>query len=303
MRSQKNYAESYKKKGRGSFLSPLITTLKQAVKTTPPLNKIVPGGRKPVTYLYPFERIETFPSFRGQHSIDWFKCIGCELCAKVCPNECIYFEFIKVEQDSPYLLPKRSKMDTIKKQIKRPAVDVGHCLFCGDCSEFCPTDAWTFDQRFELADYSREDLYYRAADLKMNDDESDKKQVLLNRQGDEPILDVDTCIGCLRCDRECPTGCISMTQGPNLRKGKPIQIPQFNYIVCIGCQQCVDVCPVSCLHMEEIEYESMELFYNINFAGQTQPLEDWKAKKVEEFKIITPTPLEEPEKPDTAQTQ
>ncbi len=66
-----------------------------------------------------------------------------------------------------------------------------------------------------------------------------------------------------------------MTEGPNLRKGKPIPIPQFNYTVCIGCQQCVDVCPVDCLHMQEIPYESMDRFYNINFPGKAMPLEEW----------------------------
>ena len=274
-----------RKRRRGGVLKPVSVTLKQAVQTAPGLSRIIPGGRKPVTYMYPYERIDGYKSYRGQHSIDWFNCIGCELCAKVCPNECIYFESIKIEKDSPYSLPRRSKSDTMKNQIKRPAVDIGHCLFCGDCSEFCPTDAWMFTQEFELADFAREDLYYRAEELKKPDNLSDKKQVLLNRQGDEPILDVDVCIGCSRCDRECPTGCISMTEGPNLRKGKPILIPQFNYTVCIGCQQCVDTCPVDCLHMQEITYDSMDMFYNINFGGVAMPLEEWVAKKSPRFQV------------------
>jgi len=281
MRSQKKDASRSggKRRPRGGLFRPLSVTLKQAMQTTPVLNRIFPGGRKPVTYLYPYERIESYRSYRGQHSIDWFKCIGCELCAKVCPNECIYFEFVKVEKDSPYVLPPRAKADVMKSQIRRPAVDVGHCLFCGNCSEYCPTDAWMFIQDFELADYTREDLFYHAQELQKPDELSDKKQALINRQGDEPILDVDVCIGCFRCERECPTTCISMVPGPNLRKGKPVMIPQFNYPVCIGCQQCVDVCPVSCLHMQEIGYESMEGFYNINFPGEAKPLEEWVPRK------------------------
>ena len=281
MKSQKTEGEgtATKRRRRGGVFRPISVTLKQAVQTAPFIHKIIPGGRKPVTFLYPYEKLESYQSYRGQHIIDWFKCIGCELCAKVCPNECIYFEFIKVEKDSPYTLPRRNKTDTMKGQVRRPAVDVGHCLFCGDCSEFCPTDAWMFTQNFELADYTREDLFYHADELKKPDGSSDKKQVLLNRQGDEPILDVDVCIGCARCDRECPTGCISMTQGPNLRKGKPIQIPEFDYTVCIGCQQCCDVCPVDCLHMQETTYKSMDQFYNINFPGEAKPLEEWVPRK------------------------
>ena len=287
MKSQKTEGKGMaaKKRRRGGVFRPILVTLKQAVQTATVIHKIIPGGRKPVTFLYPYEKLESYQSYRGQHIIDWFKCIGCELCAKVCPNECIYFEFIKVEKDSPYTLPRRNKTDTMKGQVRRPAVDVGHCLFCGDCSEFCPTDAWMFTQNFELADYTREDLFYHADELKKPDELSDRKQVLLNRQGDEPILDVDVCIGCARCDRECPTGCISMTQGPNLRKGKPIQIPEFNYTVCIGCQQCCDVCPVDCLYMQEIPYKSMDQFYNITFPGEAKPLEEWVARKSPRYQM------------------
>jgi len=290
MKSRKTDAKDGKaKRPRGGVFRPIRVTLGYAAKTMPGINKVIPGGRKPVTYLYPYERIKSYKSYRGQHSIDWFKCIGCELCAKVCPNECIYFEFIKVDKDSPYLHPPRCKVDVIKNQVRRPAVDVGHCLFCGDCSEYCPTDAWMFVQEFELADYTREDLFYHAGELKKPDEKSDKKKVLINRQGDEPILDADVCIGCMRCERECPTGCISMTPGQNLRKDKPIPIPQFNYKVCIGCQQCVDVCPVDCLHMEEIAYASMDGFYNINFLGEAKPLEEWMAEKSERWRQAWPT--------------
>ncbi len=296
MKSQKTEDSVVRRRRRrGGLFRPLSTTLKQAASTTPGINKIVPGGRKPVTFLYPYERIDSYSAYRGQHSIDWHKCIGCELCAKVCPNECIYFEFVKVENDSPYLLPRRCKTDVIKKQIRRPAVDIGHCLFCGNCSEYCPTDAWMFIQDFELADYAREDLFYHADELKTPDDKSDKKQMLNNRQGDEPILDVDACIGCSRCERECPTGCISMlAEGPNLRKGKPIPIPQFNYQVCIGCQQCCDVCPADCLHMEEVGYTSLERFYNINFTGDAKPLEEWTTKKSSTIGREWPIPQKTP---------
>src|SRR2546425_2405316 len=157
----------------------------------------------------------------------------------------------------------------MKKIIRRPAVDVGHCLFCGNCMEYCPTDAWNFTQEFELADYAREDLYYRADELRMPKENSDKEIVLINRIGEHPILEVDVCIGCRKCERECPTRCIDMLDGPNDRKGKPIVIPEFDYTKCIGCQQCVDVCPVDCLHMEEIGYKDLEGFYHINLQAKS----------------------------------
>ena len=108
----------------------------------------------------------------------------------------------------------------------------------------------------------------------MPEEQSNKDLVLVNRIGEHPILEVDVCIGCKKCERECPTRCIDMLDGPNDRKGKPIVIPEFDYTKCIGCQQCVDVCPVDCLHMEEIGHKDMADFYHINFPGETKLLEE-----------------------------
>ena len=277
MKSPKSEAEprSRKKVGTiGGMIRPMIATIKQALVTMPVLSRVIPGGRKPVTHLYPYQKVELPVAFRGQHSIDWFKCIGCELCAKVCPNECIYFEFYEVEPTSEYLHPSRAMLDEMKKIVRRPAVDSGHCLFCGNCMEYCPTDAWNFTQEFELADYAREDLYYRADELRMPKENSDKEIVLINRIGEHPILEVDVCIGCRKCERECPTRCIDMLDGPNDRKCKPIVIPEFDYAKCIGCQQCVDVCPVDCLHMEEIGHKDMQDFYHISLQGEVKLLEE-----------------------------
>jgi len=183
----------------GGIFRPLSTAIKATLVTLPIVNKLVPGGRKPVTHLYPYQKVDLPQAFRGQHSIDWYKCIGCELCAKVCPNECIYFEFHEVDKDDPYLHPSRAMLDEMKKIIRRPAVDIGHCLFCGNCMEYCPTDAWNFTQEFEHADYAREDLYYRSEELRMPDAVSDKETVLINRMGEHPIVEADVCIGCRKC--------------------------------------------------------------------------------------------------------
>src|SRR5439155_1509279 len=122
----------------GGTLRPMWITIRQTFIAT--------FRRRPVTVLYPYDRVELPKAYRGQHSIDWYKCIGCELCAKVCPNECIYFDIVEVEKDSPYLHPSRAELDEMKHVIRRPGVDVGHCLFCGkcigcqQCVDVCPVD-------------------------------------------------------------------------------------------------------------------------------------------------------------------
>jgi len=70
-------------------------------------------------------------------------------------------------------------------------------------------------------------FHFCADELRMPKENSNKEIVLVNRIGEHPILEVDVCIGCRKCERECPTRCIDMLDGPNDRKGKPIVIPEF----------------------------------------------------------------------------
>jgi len=227
----------------GFVLKPMIVTGKQFITSL----------IRPITTMYPYESAEEREYYRrgnvrGQHQIDWQKCIGCGLCSRVCPNECITLERIEVGPENPFK-SSRSKMDEMKKIVKRPGVDLGHCLYCGLCAEFCPSDAWGFVSKIELADFSRENLYFSAEELRSKKEEYTGR--LVNKIQENPVLDVNRCIGCMRCQRECPTGCIEMIPGPNIRKDKPIMVPQFNYELCVGCESCASVCPAKCLIMEE----------------------------------------------------
>ncbi|MGB9587774.1 MAG: 4Fe-4S binding protein, partial [Armatimonadota bacterium] len=39
-------------------------------------------------------------------------------------------------------------------------MDAGRCMFCGLCTEVCPTGALVMTDEYELAAFSREDLIY-----------------------------------------------------------------------------------------------------------------------------------------------
>jgi electron transport complex protein RnfB len=54
----------------------------------------------------------------------------------------------------------------------------------------------------------------------------------------------DTCTGCTRCFKVCPTDAIV---------GAPKQIHAVVADACIACKKCVDVCPTECLQMHPVE--------------------------------------------------
>jgi NADH-quinone oxidoreductase subunit I/NAD(P)H-quinone oxidoreductase subunit I len=220
------------------FLRPLSVAIKQTFKSL----------FKPETILYPYEKAEERAAiregFRGQHEIDWGRCIGCALCSRVCPNECITMEKVEVEKTGSL----RSIQDEKKNVISRPGVDIGRCLFCGFCGEYCPTSAWEYTENIELSELKREDIIFTAEGIRKETD-GDRVPVV-NRIEENPHLDSETCIGCKRCERNCPTRCIVMIDGPRMRKDKPIPNPKFDYSVCVGCKTCVEVCPSDSLWME-----------------------------------------------------
>jgi len=87
---------------------------------------------KKVTYKYPHEKTPIFPRFRGIQYIKTdengaTKCVGCYLCQKVCPSECI-----KVVTDCG---PNGERL------IRKYELDLSRCIYCGFCEEVCPVDA------------------------------------------------------------------------------------------------------------------------------------------------------------------
>ncbi len=75
--------------------------------------------------------VKTPDKFRGKILYDRDKCIGCQLCIKVCSPGAI--EFIKEE-----------------KKIK---IYVSRCIFCSQCNDICPVKCLHMSEDFLIADY------------------------------------------------------------------------------------------------------------------------------------------------------
>jgi len=96
-------------------------------------------SRKPATVLYPKERLNLPPNFRGRPMYDASKCIGCMLCVKDCPAQAIQIEKVaeKSYQCTFYL---------------------GRCIFCGQCADSCNKGAITMSQVYELAAFTQSSM-------------------------------------------------------------------------------------------------------------------------------------------------
>ena len=105
--------------------------------------------KKQATSRYPFEKARVTARFRGRIAFDSGKCIGCQLCVRVCPSKAIEIplsdeQFASApvpEGQTP--VPAKKKFDCIMK--------LGSCVYCWQCAETCPKQALITTQDFELA--------------------------------------------------------------------------------------------------------------------------------------------------------
>jgi NADH-quinone oxidoreductase subunit I len=113
--------------------------------------------RRPVTLRYPEEKRQLPERSRGRHYLTKWedgkeRCVGCELCAIVCPAQAIYVK------------PAENTLENQHSHGERYAEDFQinmlRCIYCGYCEEACPTGAIILSSEFELASYSREDLIF-----------------------------------------------------------------------------------------------------------------------------------------------
>ena len=106
-----------------------------------------------VTIQYP-DRIpvrvqDTLPfRYRGMLEVDLEICTGCLACERACPIDCIVIDAEKDKQ-------------TREMVLKRFDIDMAKCMYCGLCSEPCPTGAIHHTPEFEGADFSLESLVRR----------------------------------------------------------------------------------------------------------------------------------------------
>ncbi|CAA9279681.1 MAG: NADH-ubiquinone oxidoreductase chain I [uncultured Acidimicrobiales bacterium] len=109
-----------------------------------------------VTVQYPHEKEDLAPRTRGVIALKEENCTVCMLCARECPDWCIYIEGHKEKRP-----PRREggKPRTVNA-LDRFDIDYALCMYCGICVEVCPFDALFWTPEYEYSESKLADLLH-----------------------------------------------------------------------------------------------------------------------------------------------
>ncbi len=109
-----------------------------------------------VTVQYPHEKEAPPTRARGVIALLEENCTVCMLCARECPDWCIY-----IEGHNDKAPPRREggKPRTVNV-LDRFDIDFSLCMFCGICVEVCPFDALFWSPEFEYSELRIADLLH-----------------------------------------------------------------------------------------------------------------------------------------------
>ena len=117
---------------------------------------------KRVTTPYPKRKRDKPARFHDRHVLNRYedgmeKCIGCELCAGVCPAQCIYVRGADNPEGAPVSPGERYGFVYEINYLR--------CIHCDLCVEACPTEAITETNLFEFSFTTRADAVYTRDEL------------------------------------------------------------------------------------------------------------------------------------------
>ena len=114
-----------------------------------------------VTVQYPHEKMPVPEVGRYQLDVEMDDCIVCDLCAKICPVDCIEIESIK----STGPIGQTSDGTTKRLYAAKFDIDMAKCLYCGLCTVVCPTECIIMTDQYDRTVTHISELTYQFSDM------------------------------------------------------------------------------------------------------------------------------------------
>ena len=220
-------------------------------------------GKAPVTIQYPKEELDVFdkpgasPTYRGLHSNDLSKCVGCGTCEEICPTDAIR------------MVPGPNE-GSGKKGVM-PEIDYGRCCFCGFCVDVCTSASLSMSRDYiqtvqhPLDKIGDGELRQIKKDFTIAPNEEHGDNLGHITTNEESWLDLER-----NEMEEMPTE-ERVKSFMEVVKGFSKEQAQKEASRCVECELCVDTCPA---HMEIPSYikaiwqddlkKAVEIMYHTN---------------------------------------
>ena len=132
-----------------------------------------------VTVQYPHEKMPIPEVGRYQLDVEMEDCIVCDLCAKICPVDCIEIESIKATGP----IGQTSDGTTKRLYAAKFDIDMAKCLYCGLCTVVCPTECIIMTDQYDRTVTHISELTYQFSDMSPQEAE-EKREELAKQQAE-----------------------------------------------------------------------------------------------------------------------
>jgi NADH-quinone oxidoreductase subunit I len=128
------------------------------------------------TIQYPHQQLPVPEVGRYQLDVEMDDCIVCDLCAKICPVDCIIIDSIKATE----AIGQTSDGTTKRIYAAKFDIDMAKCMYCGLCTIVCPTECIIMTNQYDKSVFELKDLTYEFADM-APEVAAEKRQLLENQ--------------------------------------------------------------------------------------------------------------------------
>ncbi|SKB28632.1 4Fe-4S binding protein [Daejeonella lutea] len=133
------------------------------------------------TIQYPHQKLPLPEVGRYQLDVEMDDCIVCDLCAKICPVDCIEIESIKATE----AIGKTSDGTTKRLYAAKFDIDMAKCMYCGLCTVVCPTECIIMTDTYDRSTLTLNEMVYKFSDMTAAD--AEEKRIALEKQNAERL--------------------------------------------------------------------------------------------------------------------